>query len=268
MNPQNRKYILINYILFSIFSMFILSGCSFWGSPSHHDTKYTSKARHKATMRTYRVRGRTYSPTYVSVGDTMRGVSSWYGPNFHGKLTSNGERYNMHAMTAAHKTWPMDTMVRVDNLKSGKSVVVRINDRGPFVSGRVIDCSYAAGKKIGLDRTGIAQVKLTVIGFAGKVYKAPKRKSTKVTIKPLPVPRVMLSDFGIQVGAFRRHEGAVIYKKRYSRIAGSRLRVIIKKFTVDDAPLYRVWIMGFGSDDEANDFIRDNDIAGGFLIRQ
>lgn len=250
--------------------MFSFTGCS-QKKPTYNKTKYTSKARHRATMRTYKVRGRTYSPTSVGVNDTMRGVSSWYGPNFHGKQTSNGERYNMHAMTAAHKTWPMDTMVRVDNLKNGKSVTVRINDRGPFVRGRIIDCSYAAGKSIGLDKSGIAPVKITVLGFAGRVHRQAAKKSSRSISAPVTstqvLPRVILSDFGIQVGAFRRHEGAMIYRDKYQRMSGSRLRVIVKKFIVDGGPLYRVWVMGFGSDAEAKDFIGDNDIQGGFLIR-
>ncbi len=255
-------------ILVSFMSALFLSGCS---QREPFATAHTSKARHKATMRTYRVRGRTYRPTYVSVGDTMRGISSWYGPNFHGKYTSNGEIYNMYKMTAAHKTWPMDTIVKVDNLDNGKSVIVRINDRGPFVKGRIIDCSYAAGKKLGLDRTGIAHVKLTVLGFAGKIYKpqaASKTKEGKAAPKPKSVPRVRLSDFGVQVGAFRRYEGAMVYKRKYSVLAADRLRVIVKKFDdVDGAPLYRVWVMGFGSADEAMDFIKDNSVRGGFLIR-
>jgi rare lipoprotein A len=221
-------------------------------------------------MRTYRVRGRTYRPTYVSVGDTMRGISSWYGPNFHGKYTSNGEVYNMHKMTAAHKTWPMDTIVKVDNLDNGRSVIVRINDRGPFVKGRIIDCSYAAGKKLGLDRTGIARVKLTVLGFAGKVFKpdaAAKRSDRTTPTNTKPLPRVRLSDFGVQVGAFRRYAGALTYKRRYAPMAGDRLRVVIRRFDEGGAPLYRVWVMGFGSEEEAMDFIRDYNIAGGFLVR-
>jgi rare lipoprotein A len=200
----------------------------------------------------------------------MRGISSWYGPDFHGKYTSNGEVYNMYKMTAAHKTWPMDTIVRVKNIDNGRSVIVRINDRGPFVRGRIIDCSYAAGKKLGLDRTGIAHVKLTVLGFAGKIYKphtAAKPKPGKPTPAPRSAPRVLLSDFGVQVGAFRRYEGAVITKRKYESMTDSRLRVIVKKFDdVDGAPLYRVWVMGFGSDGEAMDFIRDRGISG-FLIR-
>ena len=252
----------------------MLGGCS---QREPFATAHTSKARHKATMRTYRVRGRTYRPTYVSVGDTQRGISSWYGPDFHGHYTSNGEVYNMYKMTAAHKTWPMDTIVRVKNLDNGRSVIVRINDRGPYVQGRIIDCSYAAGKKLGLDRAGIAHVKLTVLGFAGKVFKLhPKRKSrrahtaqaqTPATPDITPLPKVRLSNFGVQVGAFRRQEGAIKTRRRYAALIGGSQRVVVRKFDVDGAPLYRVWVMGFGSDGEAKDFIRDHDISGGFLIR-
>ncbi len=244
----------------------VISGCS---QKKYTPTGHTSAARHKATMRTYHVRGKTYRPTYVSVNDTMRGISSWYGPNFHGKQTSNGERYNMHGMTAAHKTWPMDTMVRVQNLKNGKSVVVRINDRGPFVSGRIIDCSYAAGKAIGLDKSGIAPVKLTVLGFAGKVYRAPTptvRTPATPVATVTALPRVHLTNFAVQVGAFRRHEGAVVYRDRHQAMDSSK-RVIIRKFIVDTAPLYRVWVTGFGSAEEARDFVSSHGIQGGFLIR-
>ncbi len=251
---------------FGLVAGIVLAGiASFTGCSHRSYTKpgHTSAARHRATMRTYTVRGRTYHPTYVGVGDTMSGIASWYGPNFHGKATSNGERYNMNAMTAAHKTWPMDTMVRVQNLDNGRSCVVRINDRGPFVKGRVIDCSYAAGKKLGLDRTGTARVKLTVLGFAGKVY----RPSRAQKARKAPAPRVLLSNFGVQVGAFRRYEGAKIYQRRYAATVDRPERVQIRKFIVDGAPLYRVWVMGFGSEEEARDYIRDQGIAGGFLIR-
>jgi rare lipoprotein A len=172
----------------------------------------------------------------------------------------------MHAMTAAHKTWPMDTMVRVENLKNGKSVVVRINDRGPFVSGRVIDCSYAAGKQIGLDTLGIAPVRLTVLGFAGKVYRPPvQTQNTVVATKP--VPTVKLSNFGIQVGAFSRHEGAISYRDKYQKIAGANLHVVIKNAIEGRDSLYRVRIMGFSSEDEARDFMSSNGIQGGIIVR-
>ncbi len=226
-------------------------------------TKYTSAARHKATMRSYKVLGKRYHPTYVEVGQVMKGISSWYGPNFHGKYTSNGEVYNMHAETAAHKTWPMDTMVKVKNLQNGTSTVVRINDRGPFVQGRIIDCSYAAGKKLGLDRMGIAKVSVEVLGFAGKIESTATIARNK---KLRTQTRVVLSNFGVQVGAFRNYEGAQIYKRRYSQM-DARYTPIVKRFDdVDGAPLYRVWLMGFTSEEEAVDFTNANNMPGAFIV--
>lgn len=127
----------------------------------------TSAASQRATMRPYTINGKTYYPTTVNVGDTASGIASWYGPDFHGKKTSNGETYNMNAMTAAHKTLPMNTMVRVTNLGNGAQTTVRINDRGPFVAGRIIDLSKAAATSIGMIGTGTARVKLEVVGFYG-----------------------------------------------------------------------------------------------------
>jgi len=242
--------------------MLFITGCSQKREPGA--TKHTSAATHKATMRSYRVLGKQYHPTYVEVGQEMEGISSWYGPNFHGKHTSNGEVYDMHARTAAHKTWPMDTMVKVNNLQNGKSTIVRINDRGPFVRGRIIDCSYTAGKEIGLDRLGIAKVSIEVLGFAGQVEPAAQRVSREKTHTQT---RVRLSNFGVQVGAFRQYTGAQTYKNRYSEIY-SRYNATIKKFDdVDGAPLYRVWLMGFGSEQEARDFKNAHDLEGAFIVR-
>jgi rare lipoprotein A len=248
---QGRKLILVFLLLAVMMAGF--SGC-------------TSKKRYKkgtpATMRTYCVYGKTYKPTYVRLGQKMKGVSSWYGPNFHGKTTSNGERYNMHARTAAHKTWPMNTMVKVTNIQNGKSTIVRINDRGPFVKGRIIDCSYAAGKEIGLNRMGIAKVQIEVLGFAGKVQ-------THAAARRLPKAKqmVMLTNFGVQVGAFRRLEGAEIYKERYSHL-DLRYKPVIKKMHDEEGiRIYRVWLMGFASEEEARDFMACNHLPGSFIVR-
>ncbi len=92
------------------------------------------------------------------------GMASWYGGKFHGRKTANGETYNMNSLTAAHKTLPFGTRVRVTNTRSGASVDVRINDRGPFIAGRVIDLSRAAAGSIGLTNTGVAPVKVTILG--------------------------------------------------------------------------------------------------------
>ncbi|RLA67999.1 MAG: septal ring lytic transglycosylase RlpA family lipoprotein [Epsilonproteobacteria bacterium] len=260
-----NKYISFVWLLvFGGFSFFFL-GCSGGNSVEKPGaSQYTSAARHKSTMRSYKVLGKYYTPTYVAVGQEMRGISSWYGPNFHGKQTSNGEIYDMHARTAAHKTWPMDTMVKVSNLQNGKSTIVRINDRGPFVKGRIIDCSYTAGKEIGLDRMGIAKVSIEVLGFAGKVQPAATREKNKASQTQT---RVVLSNFGLQVGAFRRKEGAMIYKKQYAK-RHSSYQAIVKHFSdVDGEPLYRVWLMGFGSEQEARDFKNSNDLQSAFIVR-
>lgn len=250
--------------IFLLFGLFV-TGCSQKRDEikSPGATKYTSAARQRATMRSYRVMGKRYHPTYVEVGQVMKGISSWYGPNFHGKRTSNGEIYNMHARTAAHKTWPMDTMVRVHNLQNGKSTVVRINDRGPFVRGRIIDCSYAAGKDLGLDKMGIARVSIEVLGFAGKVEPAARIEQAKISHTKI---RVALSNFGIQVGAFRRYAGAKMIQGNYSG-RYKRYHPVIKRFDVGGAPLYRVWLMGFGSEQEARDFKNSNNLAGAFIVR-
>ncbi len=237
----------------TVTSLLWLVGCS---SKDHT----LSKSRQKATMRDYTVRGKRYHPTYVSVGDTMQGVASWYGPAFHGRYTSSGERYDMYDKTAAHKTWPMNTMVKVKNLDNGKSTVVRINDRGPFVSGRVIDCSYSAGKELGLHKSGTCRVKLTVLGFAGKVYKPTSATSA------IP-PKIKLTNFAVQVGAFRRKVGAEIFRQKYSTYVNKPQKVEIREFIEGGMPLYRVWVTGFGSEEEARDFIKLNNIDGGFVIR-
>jgi len=242
------------------------TGCASKSKLKPYATKYTSKARQKSTMKCYAVRGKTYSPTYVKVGQVMKGISSWYGPNFHGKRTSNGEVYNMYARTAAHKTWPMDTMVKVKNLQNGKSTIVRINDRGPFVRGRIIDCSYTAGKEIGLDRMGIAKVAIQVVGFAGKVQSAEKIEKSKETKTET---RVMLSNFGVQVGAFKRREGAEITRKMFVSMY-KKYKPVVKAFNNVDGSkevMYRVWLMGFGSEQEARDFKDCNNLEGAFIVR-
>ena len=111
----------------------------------------------------YDVFGKRYYVLSSSVGYWERGVASWYGPGFHKARTSTGERYDMYAMTAAHKTLPLPAYVRVTNLLNGRSVVVRVNDRGPFVGNRIIDLSYSAAAKLGMLRNGTAMVDVRAI---------------------------------------------------------------------------------------------------------
>lgn len=159
----------IKSVLFtSLAASVLLTGC--FEKEASIDTlgMKNSSNMHKATMRPYSVFGKKYYPSTPSIGQTFTGVASWYGPNFHNKRTSNGEIYDMYALTAAHKTLPMNTVVRVDNLDNGKNVVVRVNDRGPFVNGRIIDLSNKAAGEIGMKEAGTANVRLTVLGFEGQ----------------------------------------------------------------------------------------------------
>jgi len=111
----------------------------------------------------YDVLGKRYHVLPTSAGYRARGVASWYGPDFHGLATSSGERYDMHAMTAAHTTLPLPTWVQVTNLENGKSVIVKVNDRGPFVDDRLIDLSFAAATQLDMVRNGTARVEVRAV---------------------------------------------------------------------------------------------------------
>jgi len=214
-----------------------------------------SKNMHRATMRPYRVGGRTYYPTMVSIGDTFSGIASWYGRDFHGKKTSNGEYYNMYDMTAAHKTLPMNTMLKVTNLNNSRSVVVRVNDRGPFVNSRIIDLSYAAAKRLGMIAKGTAPVRIEVIGFGGVINRTPNRQES-----------VRMDNYLVQIGAFRREEGARRFAASNSNVLG-RYKAIVKKYIYKGEPLYRVYLGGFKSEAEARDFIKRALYKGSFIVR-
>ncbi len=183
------------------FALFVLNlnGCG--PKRVHVRGKYA-----KGTYRPYRVGGKTYYPLPSSKGFVETGYASWYGPNFHGRRTANGERYNMYSMTAAHKILPMNTYVRVENLDNNRSVVVRINDRGPFVRNRVIDLSYAAARKLGIIGPGTAKVRLVALGEVGAI------RDGVVTFKK--TPDFMHGDFYVQVGAFVDSQNAFRLRRR------------------------------------------------------
>lgn len=124
-----------------------------------------------------------YRLTGEAARELERGHASWYGGQFHGRRTASGENYNKYALTAAHKTLPFGTIVRVRNLKHGREVDVRINDRGPFAKGRVIDLSQAAAEALGLTATGVAEVSLNVAEALG-IVKASRRPARKTSKKP------------------------------------------------------------------------------------
>ncbi len=130
------------------------------------DAKPRTEPLHKFANRPYDRFGKTYTPLASAAGFKQRGLASWYGKKFHGQKTSSGELYDMYAMTAAHPTLPIPSYVRVTNLANRKSVVVRVNDRGPFHGDRIIDLSYAAAHKLGFVQRGSAEVEVESIAVA------------------------------------------------------------------------------------------------------
>lgn len=149
----------------------------------------------------YEVLGKRYRVMESSTGYRERGVASWYGRKFHGRLTSNREVYDMHAMTAAHKTLPLPTWVEVRNLRNNRSVVVRVNDRGPFVNNRIIDLSYAAARQIDMVEDGTSMVEVRVIDFDVPAGDRPTRVSTPPA-GGSAAPNRSGNAIYVQVGAF------------------------------------------------------------------
>ncbi len=217
-----------------------------------------SEAMHRATMRPYQVFGKWYYPTVAKIGDTQTGISSWYGPNFHAKPTSNGEIYNMYKATAAHKTLPMNTMLKVENLENGKSTIVRVNDRGPFVGTRIIDLSNKAARDIDMVAKGTAKVKITVIGFHGKIAKTKAEKEEVASV----------GKYYLQVGAFSKYSGAKITQHKFKLMLDDEYDVIIKKGIFNNKEINRVWISGFRSEEEVKDFKEKHSLPGTMIIAE
>jgi rare lipoprotein A len=193
----------------------------------------------------YEVFGKRYTVMNDGAGYKERGVASWYGKKFHGNLTAMREPYDMYAMTAAHKSLPLPSYVRVRNLRNDRSVVVRVNDRGPFVHNRIIDLSYAAALKLDMVRDGTSLVEVEVIGFDTSPGDVPTRLATPAPAEvPAPgePPAAAPADENrifVQVGAFSSRENAD------RRIALLRSGGIGTGFVHEDAAaaaLYRVRI--------------------------
>lgn len=151
-----------------------------------------SSSKRGGGTQAYTVKGKTYYPLKSAHGFVEEGIASWYGPGFHGKKTANGEIFNQYAMTAAHKTLPLGTKVRVTHLDNGRSVLVRINDRGPFSKDRIIDLSRAAAMRLEITGNGTGKVRVQSLGGLAEV-------DTKGDIS---------GDFYIQLGAFGQKENA------------------------------------------------------------
>lgn len=180
----------------------------------------------------YRVLGRTYTPLARAEGFSERGLASWYGADFHGRLTSSGEAYDMYGRTCAHKLLPLGTTVRVTNLANARSALARVNDRGPFVDGRIVDLTYTLAADLGLLASGTAPVLVEVVEGPGGT----------------PPAAALTGAFASQVGAFtspaRAEELARSLRERFQDVA-----VVV--YDRGDAVFHRVRVGSFRTPEEA-----------------
>ncbi|SFV71866.1 Rare lipoprotein A precursor [hydrothermal vent metagenome] len=210
-------------------------------------------------IQAYRDRGIKYFPRYVKKGLTKIGKASWYGKPFHRRLTASGERYNMYSMTAAHRTYAMNTILKVTNLKNKKSVKVRVNDRGPFYSTRDIDLSYGAAKRLGITKTGIGRVKIEVLSSGKKNYNKKSYRKTKSTVKS---PKNSNSKkHTVQIASFYNKKSATefIQKQKLKNLQIVKQYIASKKKTA-----YRVVVKC--TPWEAKHLIKSKKFEGAYLL--
>ncbi|MFP4560703.1 MAG: septal ring lytic transglycosylase RlpA family protein [Thiohalorhabdus sp.] len=236
---------------------FLAAGCA-----THHGEGREGKASASGGDKTspYEVDGDWYRPLGSAQGYQEEGLASWYGDQFHGRPTANGEEFDMHLPTAAHRTLPLPTMVRVTNLENGRSTQVRVNDRGPFVDtpDRIIDLSYAAAKRLGMDKQGVAQVRVEAIGESGE--KGPESARNE------------LKDGGnrvyLQVGAFQEEGNAKRLKQRLRDLDLDAVEIASSQR--DGSPMFQVRIgplPGVGQADDLAQRLHRKGLPTGHLVR-
>lgn len=194
----------------------------------------------------YEVFGKTYYVLDSAEGFEQKGIASWYGNKFHGRRTSSGEEYDMYAMTAAHKTLPIPAYVLVKNIDNGREAVVKVNDRGPFHQGRIIDLSYAAATKLGVAQAGTANVSIRVI-----TSEADKNSTRSKTFVESPVSEG--DKLYVQVAAFSTEENALQHLGKLQGEGFNDVRLHIE--TKKGKALYRVRIGPLPSDNVAQDLL-------------
>ena len=217
---MNREYNLFTHAGYIVFALVAFAACSTGGKKDGAPTKQVDfdsipdavpklEPRSKrGNPESYRVRGKRYYVKESSRGYKAKGVASWYGTKFHGRETSSGEIYDMYKMTAAHKTLPIPTYVKVTNLENQRSVIVRVNDRGPFHDGRIIDLSYAAAKKLRIAGNGTARVEVAAINHAtssrsrSDLEITPIGTSNPPAIQHRPQTSHQPNTYYLQVGAY------------------------------------------------------------------
>jgi peptidoglycan lytic transglycosylase len=196
----------------------------------------------------YSVWGKSYRVLDSNSGYVQRGVASWYGEKFHGHKTSNGEVFNMYTMSAAHKNLRIPSYARVTNLDNGHSVVVRVNDRGPFHGDRLIDLSYAAAKKLGYLGTGTARVEVAAITVRpdGSMTLAGQPYGDKTASEPTAGAAKALF---VQVGSFSQRDSAETLLDRVRQVVGSPMR--LKEVVTTEGRFHRVQVGPFSDESQA-----------------
>lgn len=192
----------------------------------------------------YVVFGQRYHVMESAVGYKERGIASWYGNKFHGRRTSSGESYDMHGMTAAHKTLPLPTYVRVTNLKNKRQVILKVNDRGPFHDNRIIDLSHTAAVKLGIKSTGTGWVEVEAIHSYAENKPKPVVKTSSVnnfSQSALPPTLQAKADLFLQVGAFKNSDNAKNLTQKLS-LANVAYKVNIFDLKINEQSVYRVRI--------------------------
>ncbi|WP_310599002.1 septal ring lytic transglycosylase RlpA family protein [Desulfobulbus sp.] len=222
------------------------------------------RSKTPATQRPYVINGTTYYPIPSAIGYVEQGIASWYGEPFHGKKTSNGETYNMYGDTAAHKTLPMNTILLVKNLENGRSTIVRINDRGPFVQERIIDLTLTKAKELDIVGKGTARVEILAMetqppGQEQLIATAPAKPPAETGKPPAgsdkpqpqpppakapPIPDFDKGNFYVQVGAFVKIENARTLAKAFAKRGRD---VVIQQYPAAGMNLYRVMIFASNS---------------------
>jgi len=208
----------------------------------------------------YEINGQRYYVLASNENYTERGTASWYGTKFHGQRTSSGESYNMYAMTAAHKTLPLPTYAQVTNLDNGRSIIVKINDRGPFIKNRIIDLSYVAAQKLGITGKGTGYVEVKTITTTQTI------KTPTAIVKDNP-PIKQASNLYLQVGIFNEKLNAESLLKDLGKLNLPGIRVTTD--TSNNIARYRVRIGPLNTDAEADKLIEKLAREGhsGFRIR-
>jgi rare lipoprotein A len=228
---KRRLSLLYCFIILS----FVISSCTSYrrAYPPFEEQQST---RTQPTQKPYTINGKRYEPLSSHQGFEQEGIASSYGLEFHGRPTSNGELFDMSAMTAAHKTLPLGVYVRVQHKRTGKEVVVRINDRGPFVGDRIIDLSESAAERLGMLQDGLAPVKITALG-----YKSDRPTDSSYYRQPQSYDS---GTFSLQVAAFTVKANAYRYADDLRKRFGT---ADVREAEVRGKTYYRVRVGRYGS---------------------